>query len=171
MACLNNAAVLGCYNGTPVVLHYTYDNSGQPQVRITNLAGTVIAGATVANTVVGECVPVHTMLDSSGLNIASGTFSPSFDPDNNGATWTPPVGFRLQSFTVTALRGTGVPNATNFVRVTFGLTGQRRFLLQGETVSWSVAQQVESNEYITSSITVACIGNAAAGIHWVGQIL
>jgi hypothetical protein len=59
--CFNNTAVLGCYddlNGNidSVVIHYTYDGSGAPAVRITDLAGTVIAGADLTNTTVGACV-------------------------------------------------------------------------------------------------------------------
>jgi hypothetical protein len=61
--CLNNAAVIGCYSdGTnapvSVVIHYSYDNEGQPAVHITDLAGAVVAGATLANTTVGQCAMI-----------------------------------------------------------------------------------------------------------------
>lgn len=59
--CLNNTAVIGCYkDGTnppqSVVIHYAYDNEGQPAVHITDLAGVVVADATVANTSLGACI-------------------------------------------------------------------------------------------------------------------
>lgn len=61
--CLNNTAVAGCYSdGTnapaSVVIHYSYDNQGQPAVHITDVAGAVVAGATLANTTVGQCAMI-----------------------------------------------------------------------------------------------------------------
>ena len=57
--CRNNTSVPGCYDNagtkTNVVIHYTFDNAGQPAVRITDTAGVVIAAATAANTVPGSC--------------------------------------------------------------------------------------------------------------------
>lgn len=58
--CYTNTAVAGCYSdGTnppvSVVIHYIYDNAGQPAVRITDLAGAVVAGADLTNTTVGAC--------------------------------------------------------------------------------------------------------------------
>lgn len=170
MTCLNNAAVSGCYNGTPVVLHYTYDNSGQPQVRITDIAGAVVAGANAANTRVGDCPPIPRPIISSGLNLASGTLAATYDPVGHGATWTAPAGYYLQSFTVTVLRGSGLPSGTDHVTVTNTKTGQTLHMLQGETRSWSVGQEVNENEYLYGIFTVACTGNAACGIHWTGQV-
>ena len=58
--CLNNTSVVGCFNDgvaapQSVVIHYTFDNLGAPAVRITDSAGVVVAGATVANTSAGAC--------------------------------------------------------------------------------------------------------------------
>lgn len=165
MTCLNNAAVLGCYNGTPVVLHYTYDNSGQPQVRITDLAGAVIPAATSANTVLGECVASQKLLTIGGVNIAGGTYATDFAPGGTGSTWTPAT--VVQAFTVTALRGTGLPNGTDHVKVTNTATNTVIHMLLGETRTWSVQQDVSGNEALNNQFTVECLGNSAAGIHYV----
>jgi hypothetical protein len=57
--CRDVGVVLGCYNdGTApvtVAIHYTHDHQGAPAVRITDLAGAVVAGATLANTALGAC--------------------------------------------------------------------------------------------------------------------
>lgn len=57
--CLNNTSVAACHNnGTSLVtavIHYTFDNAGAPAVRITDVAGVPIAGATAANTLAGSC--------------------------------------------------------------------------------------------------------------------
>lgn len=58
--CLNNTSVVGCFNNglvnIPVVIHYTFDNLGAPQVRVTDgITGDVVAAATSANTTPGAC--------------------------------------------------------------------------------------------------------------------
>ena len=59
--CNQVTAVPGCYSdGTnapvSVIIHTIYDGAGQPAVIISDIAGTPIAGATLANTTVGACV-------------------------------------------------------------------------------------------------------------------
>lgn len=58
--CLNNTSVVACFNDgvnppSSVVIHYTFDNLGAPQARITDVDGTVIPTATLANTSPGAC--------------------------------------------------------------------------------------------------------------------
>ena len=60
MTCLNNTTILGCYERNPgefenVVLHYIYDNQGQPAVVVTNLEGDVEPSADPSNVRVGAC--------------------------------------------------------------------------------------------------------------------
>jgi hypothetical protein len=71
-ACLNNTSVVGCYKDGagvlhPVVIHYTLDNQGAPKVVITDVAGVVVAGATVANTTAGACVAPCSTTKVAGL--------------------------------------------------------------------------------------------------------
>lgn len=61
MSCHNNTAVPGCFSDgvnppASVVVHYTYDGAGQPAVRITDVAGAVVAAADLTNTSIGACV-------------------------------------------------------------------------------------------------------------------
>lgn len=57
--CRDTNAVLGCYNDgvTPVtvIVTHVHDYKGAPAAIITNLAGVVVAGATLANTTLGAC--------------------------------------------------------------------------------------------------------------------
>jgi len=171
-SCLTTSAVVGCFSGQPVVIHYTYDNQGTPVVRITNLVGTVVPGANLINTTPGPCTPVPATsvreLRHRGVNIASGTASPGYAPTGAGSTWTyvPFVsGARLQSVTVTALVG-GLPSTTNRISVV-SATAPALFLAPNQTTTWSVAQDLGTvAEALHPTIQVVCIGNSAATVHW-----
>jgi hypothetical protein len=59
--CRDSGVVLGCFAAggaalpVTVAIHYEYDYAGAPAVRITDLAGAPVAGATLANTTLGAC--------------------------------------------------------------------------------------------------------------------
>jgi hypothetical protein len=176
--CYDNTAFAGCHtdaggNRVPVVIHYRYDTNGAPAVRITDLAGAVVPAATLLNTTPGACPAAveQRRVYGGGINIASGTFAASFDPNGNGTSWgwAPTAGLMLQSFTVTALRA-GAPGSANSVRVRFGATGSEVFLTQGQTYTWSVAQDAGAfSEAIDTDFRVDVLGNAAASIAWTEQ--
>lgn len=170
-------SVIGCHNGAiPAVLHYVHATPGSPPVVIiTSASGALIPGATGANTVPGACVipdvPVQARILGGGINIASGTQTAAYDPDGNGASWSwnPSAGPILQSFTVTALRA-GTPASGNTVIVRFGPTGSRVYLAQGQTFTWSVAQDDGNTaEIFDQEFRVDTVGNAAANIIWTEQ--
>lgn len=59
--CYDYSALPGCYTNAAgdrvsVVLHYYTDYDGQPAVRITDAVGTIVTGATGANTTPGACL-------------------------------------------------------------------------------------------------------------------
>ena len=117
----------------------------------------------------GACVApaANKKLQSFGLNIASGTLAAAYDPDGNGTSWSWAGPERLQSYTVTALRA-GAPNSGNTVEVKFSVG--RILLAQGQTFTWSVAQDPDRREEIVPDFAVVCSGNAAANIGWTEEI-
>jgi hypothetical protein len=95
--CYTNTAVAGSYNDpvngpTPVVIHYTYDNQGDPQVHITDVAGVVIADADDSNTTVG----------ASLLPPPDVEFETLCDQQADGSS------VRFARRTITSISGTGV---------------------------------------------------------------
>lgn len=58
--CRDVVAIAGCFNDgvnppVTVMVTQTHDHQGAPAVRITDVAGAVVAGATAANTTLGAC--------------------------------------------------------------------------------------------------------------------
>lgn len=174
------SSVAGCFNGSQsVVLHYVHPSPGAaPSVLVTNGFGAIVPGANAGNTNVGVCVvpdpvptPVQEKIFAGGVNIASGTASATHDPDGNGPSWSwgASAGANLQSLTVTALIS-GTPASANPVLVRFGATGRRVFIAQGQTISFSVAQDHSLvSEVLESDIRVDCNGNSAATVIWTEQ--
>lgn len=115
--CLNNTTVLGCYTGgagpVSVVIHYAYDNQGAPAVRITDLAGAPIAGATLANTSAGACavpspdVEWVELCDTAANGVVTGFTRRSITSfDAAGVPTTTVANFQLDRVTVYAPTGT-----------------------------------------------------------------
>lgn len=172
-ACTTTNVVQGCFNGTPVLIHVTDDGLGKSATRIIDLNGDIVVGANAGNTFPGECViPQATeVLRTEGQNIASGTFTTTFFPTGGPvATWSHSAGNGdLQSVTVTAQRA-GLPSSGNTVRITFP-SGRVLYLLQGETKTWSVAQDFATmSESLEASMVIETLGNAAAAIAWTVQV-
>lgn len=173
MDCTNTNVALACFNGTTVLVHVIDDGNGKPQTRFINANGDIVVGATLANTTLGACViPANeAKLFPGGTNIAAGSFAATHDPLGNGAAWTPvlSVGMALQSFTVTAVRA-GLPLGTNGVRIRFAQTGSEVYLAQGQSFTWSVAQDNGNiSEIMDPEVSVECFGNSAAAIAWTEQ--
>lgn len=171
--CYNNSAVVGCYTNaagvsTSVVIHYTYDANGNPGVHITDSSGTVIPGASLANTVPGACAtPVATRtVNGGGLNLGSGTLAASYGL--GGTTWSPPAApAKLQAFTVTVLVADNVPNGANTVTVAFAKTGTTLHMVAGQSLTWSISQDNGlTADQLDPGITVTTNGNSAATVNW-----
>lgn len=184
ITCRDLETVLGCRRdaaGVPigtVVVHYEYrrnalGNTVVHAVRYAQSDGTTITLGVGETVTPGACpvADVERRLLQYGQNIASGTFTPTFDPAGNGAVWsTFGINGPLQSVTVTALRA-GTPGSGNTVVVTFGATGTKMWLVQGQSFTWSVAQDAASwYETLDRDISVDCQGNAAANLVWTEQV-
>lgn len=164
--CYNTTAVPGCFNGTPVIIHVVDDGLGKPATRILDVNGDIVAGATAANTVPGAC-PLPAVADKVvnhfAANIADGAFAGLYDPLGNGASWTYSGTNKLQSITVTALEAADM--STNYVELVHsGVT--KSYLLKGQSITFSVAQHADGNEFLRPDMVVNCGGNAAAYIAW-----
>jgi hypothetical protein len=104
-------------------------------------------------------------VDPNGLNFASGALTTDYDPTGNGPIWTAPS--RLQSFTVIVRKAGNTPGSANVVLV--GLPSGKYFLTQGNTRTWSVAQEASGNEFLTEGHTVEAVGDAAFDVIWTVQ--
>jgi len=104
-------------------------------------------------------------IDPNGLNFASGSLTADYDPTGNGPIWTAPP--RLQSFTVIVRKAGNTPGGANVVLV--GLPSGKYYLTQGNTRTWSVAQDASGNEFLTEGHTVEAIGDAAFDVIWTVQ--
>lgn len=166
--CNTTNVVQGCFNGTPVLIHVTDDGLGAPATRIMDVTGAIVPGANATNTTPGVCAvtPIERQVVAGGTNIAAGTQAPIFTPSSAVASWSHTSGGALQSVTVTAQRA-GTPASGNTVRVRFSATGTEIFLVQGQSQTWSVAQDDGStSEVLRSDIDVECFGNSAATVAW-----
>lgn len=181
MKCVDVQPIVGCRQDAagiplgPVVIHYEYRRaaSGNPivaAVRYTDVAGVPITLGAGQVVVAGECSPRSAALWPLGANYASGSFAASHDPDSNGAAWSGVTFGYLQSLTVTVLRAGTTPASPNRVEVTFPTPGAPRlYLTQGETKTWSVAQDGENIAEALVGMDIVAVGNAAFNIVWVQQ--
>jgi hypothetical protein len=99
--CRDTNAVLGCYSdgvGAPVsvIVTHVHDYKGAPAAIITNLAGVVVAGATLANTTLGACAIASPSVEFNELYdvLPDGTFT------------------RFVRRTITSINALGVPTVT-----------------------------------------------------------
>lgn len=115
--CRNNTSVPGCFDNagvkTNVVIHYTFDDAGQPAVRITDTAGVIVAAATAANTVPGACAAAASDVEWEQLCdvAANGSSTPFFRRsitsfDAAGVPTTVTADYQLDKVTVYAPAGT-----------------------------------------------------------------
>jgi hypothetical protein len=105
-------------------------------------------------------------LNTAGINIASGTLTPSYDPLTNGTSKNLNTVAKLKAFSVTVI-DTGLPNSVDTVSVTFAASGTKVYLMANQSQSWSVASNgAEWNEILSNAITIACTGNSAAAVSW-----
>ena len=168
--CLENTAVVGCYdNGgvkTPVVIHYIYDNILEPAVLITDTAGVPVAGADATNTTPGVCSMPTLEVQVLGGNFSEASISADYDPNGFGPAWVSPA--NLQSFTVIVRKAGSVPGTTNRIRVDtpFG----NYFLIQGDVRTWSVAQHADANEFLSSGFVVEAEGISAFDVIWTVEV-
>ena len=176
-ACTDFTTELVCYddgagNLSTLVAHYEYGKSvigstilvstrytqvdGTP---VNTAAGTVTAGACP----VGAGTVADKTVDHFAINIADGAFAATHDPEGNGQGWVYSGSSKLQAVTVTALEAADM--TANYVQLTTS-AGDKSYLLKGQTISFSVAQQANRNELLNSSISVVCMGDAAAYVAW-----
>lgn len=182
MKCNQISAVLGCRLDTagnplgPVLIHTEYrtNASGQAYVYATrytdaaNIPITLGAGESVKP---GLCTPTVGTVWPLGANYASGTLTAAYDPDSNGPTWVGNTFGYVQSVTVTVLKADSTPSGANRVRVNFPGAGaaQRLFLTQGETKTWSVAQDSSNIAEALSAMSIEAEGNSAFNVVWTQQ--
>jgi hypothetical protein len=156
----------------PVTIHYEYRRATTGEtvlykVRYTDAGGVIYlppAGWTVKS---GDSkTSAFKTLLTAGINLASGTLTPTYDPIGNGASKNLNTISKLKAFSVTVIDG-GVPNSGDAVSVTFAASATKVYLLPGQTNSWSVASNgAEWNEILGNAVTIACVGNSAATVTW-----
>lgn len=179
--CTDFATALVCYddgagNFQTLIAHYEYGQSvvGSTllrSIRYTQADGTVV-DTSLGTVSAGACsiLPVDRIIDHSALNLASGSFAASHDPNGNGASWTYAGTGRLQSVTVTALEA-GSPASGNSVTVKQGTAGLAVFLVKGQTMTFSVAQDSSPvDELLEQSFFVEALGNSACTVAWTEEI-
>lgn len=170
-ACYTTNVLPGCFNGTPVIIHVTEDSLGAPATRIIDVSGNIVVGATDANTTPGPCTAVTgtAAIQANGLNIASGSFVPLYDPHGFGTVWNYTGTRQLQSVTVSATQA-GAPGSGNYVKLVFA-SGSELYLIKGQTMTWSVAQDTGMvGEFLDPNTGVECAGNSACSILWTEQL-
>jgi hypothetical protein len=186
--CRSFATAQVCYvddNGRnrPLIAHYEYyhDNDSASPLGTTKsvLVGTrytLADGVTVVDTSPGVVTPgpcpvvaQDSLLWHSSANYASGSASPQFDPNGAGSVWDFSSLLRglLQSVTVWCLVGDSM--GTNFVSIAHPGTGLKSQLIAGMTVTFSVAQDQNVNEYLDLNFTAECVGDAAMFVAWTEQ--
>lgn len=171
--------VTGLIDPDTSIVYWMNDNT-DTLLSMSNRAGVVTFGTIPA---VAQRVPCAAYVDpapavvvssrkvySLGKNYANGTFTPDYDPNGYGTSWLPPAIFGdLQSFTVTALKA-GTPGSGNTVRVTAVGASLELFLVEGQTFTWSVAQDAYNRvEVLENGILVEALGNSAFNIAWTEQ--
>lgn len=180
-ACTDFTTELVCYddgagNLSTLVAHYEYGKSviGSTilvSTRYTQVDGTPVN--TAAGTVTaGACpvLPVDRPVDHAALNLAGGTFVTSHDPLVNGAAWAYAGAGRLQSVTVTVTEA-GTPGSGNTVRITQGASGAIVFLVKGQSMTFSVAQDNGSTDELLNAVfAVDVLGNAACTVAWTEEL-
>lgn len=178
--CTYFATALVCFddgagNRTTLVAHYEYAKSviGSSIIRATRFTlpdGLTVVDTSTGTVTAGACpiVVAPRVIDATGINLANGSLVADFDPAGNGASWSYSGANRLQSVTVTCLRGD--KPSTNTVQVVSGSTGTRHFLIAGQSVTFSVAQDVSANEELEHRVSVDCIGDSACHIAWTEEL-
>lgn len=181
MKCNQMQATLGCRldsAGVPlgaVIIHTEYRKNAAGNIivhatRYTDSANVPITLGVGEVVVAGECKPASAALWPLGANYASGTFAASHDPDANGAVWSGVTFGYLQSVTITVLRAGATPASPNRVEVTFPTPGAAKlYLTQGETKTWSVAQDGENIAEALVGIDIEAVGNTAFNVVWIQQ--
>lgn len=100
---------------------------------------------------------------SGAKNYASGTLTAAYDPDGNGPQWdsTSAIG-SLESFTIQVLKSGPMPSSSDVVFIRFSSLGDRLRLTEGQTFSWSIAQNTYLNQdFIEPDIVAEALGNCA----------
>jgi hypothetical protein len=96
------------------------------------------------------------------LDVSSPSIATNYDPQSLGDTIDLSAYPSLQSYSVDCVYGDTRPNGTNRIRVEYS-DGSVGYVVKGQPLSWSVAQQSYGNENIISARFV-CEGVSAAKI-------
>lgn len=116
-------------------------------------------------------VPSERFVRGYARNYASGALSADYDPQSNGSFFNVPGATgALQSLTVTVLRAGNIPAGPNRI-IAFAGGGEKFFMVQGQTATWSVAQDDGSRFEELEKIDVACEGDSACSIMWTEEAL
>lgn len=165
----------GCSGGNPIsrVISTLWD--GETGVSLGSSTSFIDSSGLVSTVpppgwTLGDCPPAAVgsiKVEMDGTNLASGLYAATHDPDAFGSAWSASaVGAldRLQSITVTATKA-GTPGSGNTVSVKAPGSGRTVYLVEGQTMSWSVVK-FPAHEFIPGDVTVTAVGDAAATVHW-----
>jgi hypothetical protein len=105
---------------------------------------------------------------AGGENYANGLLVGDYDPELNGAVASLlNIPGQIDSFTVYVNKAGTTPSGTNRVVVSFSGLPKKLFLTDGDSFSWSIAQDAGARtDFINPNVTITAEGNSAFSLSY-----